>query len=106
VASISLLKPTNRHLLIVPHLKKNETNAGVLLPEDFKIEDDTYIEATVIDVAEDCNKIFRRFQYGGPDNLRIVIDRSMMQEIKVKDNTHHIILENYVVGIYRQPAER
>ena len=39
------------------------------------------------------------------DNNRIVVDRSMIQEVKLKEKTHFMILENYVVGIYRRPNE-
>ena len=103
---LSLLKPVNRHLLIVPHVKKDETNSGVLLPEDFRPEEDNYIEATVIDIAQDCNKQFKHLSYGNVDDNKIVVDRTMIQEIRLKDSTHHLILENYVVGVYRRPDAR
>lgn len=105
MSRVETLKPTNRHLLIVPHVKKNETSTGVLLPEDYKPEEDRYIEASVIDIAEDCDTQFRRLRYGSVDSNRIVVDRSMIQEIKLKDKSHFIILENYVVGIFRRPDE-
>ena len=105
VSKIEMLKPVNRHLLIVPHVKKNETNTGVLLPEDYNPEQDQYIEATVIDIAADCDKQFRHLRYGNVDNNRIVVDRSMIQEVKLKEKTHFMILENYVVGVYRRPDE-
>jgi len=106
VPDLSLLKPVNRHLLIVPHVKKNETSSGVLLPEDFKPAEDSYIEATVIDIAQDCDKQFRHLSHGSIDDNKIVVDRTMIQEIKIKGSTHHIILENYVVGIYRRSDAR
>lgn len=100
------LKPANRHLLIVPHVKKNETNSGVMLPEDYKPEQDLYIEATVIDIAEDCNKQFASLRYGTiGEEKRIVVDRTMVQEVNLKDRTHYLILENYVVGVYRRADE-
>ena len=97
------LKPANRHLLIVPHVQKNETNSGVLLPEDFKPEQSQYIEATVVDVAEDCNKQFRQLRYENIDSGLIVVDRSMIQEVTLKDKVHHLILENYVLGVFGRP---
>jgi co-chaperonin GroES (HSP10) len=105
VSKVEMLKPVNRHLLIVPHVKKNETNTGVLLPEDYNPEQDRYIEATVIDIAADCDKQLRHLRYGNIDNNRIVVERSMIQEIKLKDKVHFMILENYVVGVYRRPDE-
>ena len=104
-SKIEILKPVNRHLLIVPHVQKNETNTGVILPEDYSPEQDQYIEATVIDIAVDCDKQFRHLRYGAIDSNRIVVDRSMIQEVTLKDKTHYMILENYVVGIYRRPDE-
>lgn len=105
MSRIEMLKPVNRHLLIVPHAQKNETTTGVLLPEDFQPDQPQYIEATVIAISEDCNKQFRHLKYGNIDNNKIVVDRSMIQEINVKDKTHFMILENYVVGVYRRPDE-
>jgi co-chaperonin GroES (HSP10) len=105
VYNMDRLKPVNRHLLIVPHVQKNETNTGVLLPEDYKPEENRYIEASVVDVAEDCDKQFRHLKLGNVDNNKIVIDRTMVEEVKLKDKTHFMILENYVVGVYRRPNE-
>ena len=105
VSKVEMLKPVNRHLLIIPHVQKNETNSGVLLPEDYNPEENQYVEATVIDIAPDCDKQFRHLKYGTIDNSKIVVDRSMVQEVKLKDKTHYIILENYVVGVYRRPDE-
>lgn len=100
------LKPVNRHMLIVPHVKKNETSSGVVLPDDYKPEQEMYIEATVIDIADDCSKHFNPLRYGTiGEEKRIVVDRSMVQEVTVKDKTHYLVLENYVVGIYRRADE-
>ena len=43
-----VLKPVNRHLTIIPHLRKSETKTGVLLPDDFEVEEDRFITATVL----------------------------------------------------------
>ena len=106
MSEILRLKPVNRHLLIVPHVKKNETAAGVVLPEDYAPEQEAYVEATVIDVAEDCDKQFNSLRYGViGDDKKIIVDRSMIQEVKVKDRTHYLVLENYIVGVYRRANE-
>ena len=93
------LKPVNRHLLVTPHTAKNETTSGVLLPDDFKPEEDRYIEATVIDVATDCAPHFKYLRLGNVDNKKIIIDRSMIEEISVGGTIYNVILENYVVGM-------
>ena len=101
VSNLLRLKPTNRHLLIVPHEKENKTETGVLLPDDFELEKSRYLEATVIDVSEDCSPCFKRFKFGSiSEDKRIIIDRSMMQEVTASDRRHFLILENYVLGFY------
>lgn len=102
---IERLKPVNRHLLIVPHVQQNETSTGVLLPDDYKPEEARYIEASVVDIADDCDKQFKHLRLGNVDNNMIVIDRTMIEEVKLKDKTHFLILENYVVGVYRRADE-
>ena len=105
MSKIETLRPVNRHLLIVPHVNKNETNSGVILPEDYHQDEDRYIEATVIDLALDCDKQFKHLKYENYDNNKIVVDRTMIEEVKLKEKTHYMILENYVVGVYRRPNE-
>tara|TARA_B100000427_G_scaffold327290_1_gene337700 strand:+ start:1041 stop:1364 length:324 start_codon:yes stop_codon:yes gene_type:complete len=106
VYELNRLKPINRHLTIIPHVKKNETNSGVLLPDDYEEQADQYIEATVIDVANDCNSEIKSLSWGkiNPEK-KILVERSMVKEIKLKDRTHYLILENYVVGIFRGTNE-
>jgi co-chaperonin GroES (HSP10) len=104
-SKIERLKPANRHLLIVPHVQKNETNTGVLLPDDYEQEEARYIEASVVDVADDCDKQFKHLRLGNLENNKVVVDRTMVEEVKLKDKTHFLILENYVVGVYRRANE-
>lgn len=101
----SRLKPTNRHLAIVPHFKDNKNDTGVLLPEDYSPEQNKYVEATVVDVADDCSKQFEQLRYGTLTEKKIVVDASMIEEVKIADKKTFIVLENYVVGIYRRPDE-
>ena len=97
---VTSFQPINRHIKIVPHLKKNEINSGVLLPEDYKFEEDRYISATIVSVSCDCQKVLQDF-HRSTDSRVIIVDRSMIQEIKLEDKTHHLILENYIVGLIR-----
>lgn len=105
MSDIYTLRPVNRHFLIVPHVQKNETSAGVLLPEGYKLEEDRYIEASVVEVASDCDQQFRHLKYDKSNLNRVVVDRAMIEEVKLKEKTHYMILENYVVGVYRRPDE-
>ena len=97
------LKPVNRHIVIVPHTKKSETESGVLLPEDFVRDEneDRYITATVVSVSRDCSQAFQRLNSRVGEEKQIVVDRSMIEDIALGDKTYHIVLENYVIGILR-----
>tara|TARA_E500000331_G_C17179780_1_gene680009 strand:- start:190 stop:513 length:324 start_codon:yes stop_codon:yes gene_type:complete len=106
MSKLKVLKPANRHLLVIPHVEKNETSSGVLLPEDFAPDVNRYIEATVIDIAEDCSKQFKNLKYTNFDtNKTVIIDQTMIEEVTISDKTYHLILENYIVGMYRRPDE-
>ena len=94
------LKPTNRHLLIIPHFKEKKSDSGVLLPEDYSAEEERFIEATVVKAAEDCARGIRSSIFNESGSPNIVVDRSMIQEIKIRDKTHYMILENYVMGVF------
>jgi len=96
------LKPVNRHILIVPHFKKEKDTKGVLLPDDYKPKEDKYISATILDVARDCSNTFlrhskdtRKFE----ENSTVIVDRSMIEKVNYKDKDYYIILENYVCGM-------
>ena len=94
------LKPLNRHLVIVPHFKKeNKTDHGVLLPEDYKPEQERWVAATVVDVAPDCSANVRNLKPGYSEATEILVDRSMINEITHKGKSFYVILENYVTGI-------
>jgi len=103
VSDIRIFKPVNRYISIVPHFEKNESDSGVLLPDDFKKEEARYIRATVVNVANDCKEDFRKLKYGRNPKGEIVVDKSMIEEVDVGDKKHYVILENYVLGIYRRP---
>jgi co-chaperonin GroES (HSP10) len=98
----AVLKPVNRHMLIVPHIEeKGEQHSGVLLPDNYKPQEERYIVATVVDVASDCASQFQKLRRGTFSERSIVVDRSMIEEVQVKGKVNHLILENYVVGLLR-----
>ena len=99
----TVLKPVNRHLTIIPHPRTNQqdTQSTVLLPEDFAVEDDRYITATVLDIAADCSAALRELRGSGNKNRTVVVERSMVEEIVVNNKSYFTVLENYVLGIMR-----
>ena len=99
---VKTLRPANRHLVVVPHIKKNETNGGVLLPEGYKQEEDRYICATVVSVSPDCSEHIRRVHFGSSTaGSLIIIDRNMLEEVRYENKIFNLILENYVIGFIR-----
>lgn len=105
MTEIKRLKPVNRHISIVPHFKDEKTDSGVILPEDFKQEEARFIKATVIDIASDCKRDFHDLRYGTVGPKEVVVDKSMIEEVEINGKIHYMVLENYVVGIYRRPNE-
>ena len=102
-----VFKPVNRHMLVVPHIRKQEEDhSGVLLPDDYKPQEERYITATVLDISPDCAAHFRTLcRDTFSKNKEIVIDRTMLEEIKHKDKKYYVILENYVVGLLKETCE-
>jgi|TARA_B100001093_G_C26123796_1_gene716118 hypothetical protein len=84
------LEPYNRHLLVLPNFKEEE-GVSFVLPDDYKKPQDPYIICEVLGIASDCN-----INLNIAD--KIVIERSMLQEIKTGEETNYLILENYVYG--------
>ena len=101
--NIEMLKPRNRHITVVPHFTEAKTDNGVLLPDDYNPERTRYIEATVVDVAPDCSEHFKSIKYGTTVQSKILIDSSMLQEVNLRGKRIHLILENYVLGIFGRP---
>jgi hypothetical protein len=86
-----MFNPVNRYILIEIPVKKAATESLIMLPEDYKPEEERYLEVTVLQAAEDV-----RFKL--PDLTKLVVDRSMIEEIKVGGSIYNVILDNYVVG--------
>ena len=102
-----VFKPVNRHILVVPHIRKQEEDhSGVLLPDDYKPQEERYITATVLDISPDCASHFRNLRCSVfSKNKEIVIDGTMLEEIKHRDKKYYVILENYVVGLLKEVGE-
>jgi len=92
-----LLVPVNRRLLIkVEDLNPAETKSGVLLPDDFNKESDTYIRAKIVAAAPDCNGA-----YVNHLDKDVVVEKSMIEEFTVGANSVKMILENYVLALVK-----
>ena len=90
-----MFTPLNRHVHIeLGTAELNETVTGILLPDDFKPNEQRYGTATVLSSSEDV-KFSKHLRKGA----QVVIDRSMVEEINFGDKSINVILENYILGI-------
>ncbi len=88
-----MFKPVNRHILI--DIKKTTGEAQVpiiVLPDDYSPEESRFVEVTAIASAEDARI---KVQEGE----KLIVDRSMIDEISIGPTIYNVILDNYVVGI-------
>jgi len=89
------LHPRNRYLSVMPVEKQEESEqerAGILLPDGYQKKESPVVEVRVKDVAPSCSI---RVTKGD----RILIERSMLQEVEVEGSSFYLILENYVYGV-------
>ncbi len=87
-----MFNPVNRYILIKMPSKVAERESVVLLPEDYKPEEQRWTEAIVLKAAQDV-----RFDLN--QNNKIIIDRSMVEQITIGATNYDVILDNYVIGI-------
>jgi co-chaperonin GroES (HSP10) len=87
-----MLKPLNRHILIDLDQRTDEQKSLIVLPEDYKPEQEKHSVVQVINKSEDVKLDLLT-------GSKIVVDSSMIEEIVVNNTTYNVILENYVVGV-------
>jgi co-chaperonin GroES (HSP10) len=89
-----MFRPVNRYILInLEQSQEKDSQASlIVLPEDYKPEEEQYATANVVTAAADV-----RFDLSSAS--KIVIDKSMIEQIKIGHTNYSIILDNYVVGI-------
>ena len=87
-----MLKPLNRHILIDLDQRTDEQKSLIVLPEDYKPEQEKHSVVQVINKSEDVKLDLWT-------GSKIVVDSSMIEEIVVNNTTYNVILENYVVGV-------
>ena len=88
-----MFRPVNRYILIERlAASADSTESLIVLPDDYKPEEERFIEVTGLDAATDV-----RFEV--KEATRLVVDRSMIEEISVGGTIYSVILDNYVVGM-------
>tara|TARA_R110000824_G_scaffold329865_1_gene516600 strand:- start:1859 stop:2128 length:270 start_codon:yes stop_codon:yes gene_type:complete len=87
-----MFNPVNRYILIDVPAKKEVSDSLIVLPEDYKPEEERYLEVITLQAAQDV-------RFSLPHLTKLIVDRSMIEEIKVGGSIYNIILDNYVVGM-------
>ena len=87
-----MLRPVNRHILVDYSPPQETADTGILLPDDYKAPTEDYVVVEVLAVANDVS-------FPCEKGYNLVIDKKMLQEIRVKHSIYYLILENYVMGV-------
>ena len=87
-----MFKPLNRHILIDIDQRTDEQKSLIVLPEDYKPEQERHSVVQVINKSDDV-------KFDLSVGAQIVVDSAMIEEIVINNTTYNVILENYVVGV-------
>jgi len=79
--------------------EKIQERTTILLPDDYAKVEGRYCTATVFDWAPDCR--LETISKGE----RILVDRSMIEEIEHAGDKHYLILDNYVIAKIKENIE-
>jgi len=79
--------------------EKIKEQTTILLPDDYAKVEGRYCAATVFDWAPDCR--LEAIDKGA----RILIDRSMIEEVEFGGDKHYLILDNYVIAKIKESVE-
>ena len=88
-------KPVNRYILIDLEPQEDKKDQLIVLPESYKKPEEKHTVVRCLSWAEDV-----RFFLNYKDEL--IIDRKMVEEITVGQETFHVILDNYILGILKK----
>jgi len=87
--------PCNRHLLVegVESEKGEKEDLGplVLVPDTYKVQVEEYGAYVILGVSDDCS-------IDPCVGDIVLVDNSMVKQIKFKEEIYTIVLENYVFG--------
>ena len=87
-----MLLPVNRYILIELPKIHDSLESVIVLPDDYKPEEERFVEVIALKAAQDV-----RFDI--EMDAKLVVDRSMIEEISIGGTIYNVILDNYVVGM-------
>jgi len=86
------MKPFNRHILVKLIIKEEQKKESlIVLPTDYKKPESPHQLAEVLELSEDCS-----IDLSVGD--KIVFEKRMLNKIQIHNETHYLVLENYVYG--------
>jgi len=116
-------RPFNKHLLVkkIPQVKIPDLSP-VLIPEDAQVgEPERYGLVDFVCAASDCDRFLLNLnpnkptwatQDGSTDDVFIeaaqktsvslVVDKSMVEEVKIESKKFHVVHQNYVIGVVQE----
>jgi len=89
-----VFKPVNRYICISPPEVRPDTSSGILLPEDFKPTEARHGVSNVVSWSEEV-RFAEQLQVG----IRVLVDKSMIEEVEIDGHKYHLILDNYILGL-------
>ena len=93
------LHPRNRHLLVELLPEEEKQKSEVLLPDNYKPTTERYVPVRVIERAPDCSIDNEMYSAPFVEGNIVIVEGSMLSEVKYGGETFHLVLENYVLGI-------
>jgi co-chaperonin GroES (HSP10) len=91
--------PRNRHLLVELIPEEEAQQPAVLLPENYKPNTERYVPVKVIERAPDCKIDSEMYPGTYVEGNIVIVESSMLNEVKYGGEVFHLILENYVLGV-------
>ena len=87
-----MLQPVNRYVLIEESTKHEDQESLIVLPDSYKPEEERFVEVKAIKAANDV-------RFSIQEGAKLVVDRTMIEEISLGGTIYSVILDNYVVGM-------
>ena len=86
-----MLQPVNKHLVVKP-VDETKTDTGVLVPEGVEVNKNPYRLVEVTEVHEHSSL---------KKGHLIIVPTHMVEEVSFFGKTHYLVLENHVIGFYK-----
>jgi len=94
--------PVNKHLLVEEINLSKQEETLIALPEDYvKKSGDRYCTVRFICHSDDCWSMYDDL-FDSEGDVILAVERSMIEEVFIRDKKYSVIHQNYVVGIVEE----